>query len=116
MSKKQSFIDFISPLIAAAGTTMPDDAKEYWLAFTEGKPADRPQFTDNGKIVLQFLIDHQEVSNWKAKDIAEGIGISSRSVSGCARKLCTDGYIEKLGQEPTFYCLTEKGKNVIFEN
>ena len=49
---------------------------------------------------------------WKAKDIAEGLFISSRGVSGAMRKLVTDGYVEKVGQDPVIYSLTEKGKIV----
>ena len=48
----------------------------------------------------------------KAKDIGEGLFISSRAVSGAIRKLVTDGYVEKIGQEPVVYALTEKGKTV----
>ncbi len=51
----------------------------------------------------------------KAKDIAEGLMMSSRRVSGSIRKLVTDGYVEKIGQDPVIYALTEKGKNKIIE-
>ena len=47
-----------------------------------------------------------------AKDIGEGLFISSRAVSGAIRKLVTDGYVEKIGQDPVVYALTEKGKTV----
>ena len=42
---------------------------------------------------------------------ADGLFISSRTVSGSIRKLVTDGYVEKIGQDPVIYTLTEKGKN-----
>ena len=45
-------------------------------------------------------------------DIAEKMFVSSRTVSGSLRKLVTDGYVEKLGENPVIYSLTEKGKNV----
>ena len=48
---------------------------------------------------------------WKARDIAEGLFISSRTVSGAMRKLVTDGFCEKVGADPVVYALTEKGKN-----
>ena len=48
---------------------------------------------------------------WKAKDIAERMGISSRGVSGAMRKLVSDGFCEKIGENPIVYKLTEKGKN-----
>jgi predicted transcriptional regulator len=53
---------------------------------------------------------------FKAKDIAEGLFISSRAVSGAIRKLVTDGYVEKVGQDPVIYSITEEGKNIKFED
>ena len=40
---------------------------------------------------------------FKAKDIGEGLGISSKAVSGSMRKLVKDGYINKVGKEPVIY-------------
>jgi predicted transcriptional regulator len=37
--------------------------------------------------------------------------ISSRKISGAIRKLVTDGFVDKYGQNPVIYSLTEKGKN-----
>jgi Mn-dependent DtxR family transcriptional regulator len=53
---------------------------------------------------------------WKSRDIAEGLFISSRSVSGAKRKLVTDGFVEKIGQDPAVYSLTENGKNIKIED
>jgi predicted transcriptional regulator len=52
---------------------------------------------------------------WKARDIAEGLFISSRGVSGALRKLVNDGFCEKVGQDPVVYALTEKGKNFVID-
>ena len=49
---------------------------------------------------------------WKARDIAEGLFVSSRTVSGAIRKLVTDGFVEKVGQDPVIYSITEQGKNI----
>jgi Mn-dependent DtxR family transcriptional regulator len=46
-----------------------------------------------------------------AKGIGDELFISSRTVSGACRKLVTDGFVEKIGQNPVSYTLTEKGKN-----
>ena len=51
----------------------------------------------------------------KAKDIADAMEISSKTVSGAMRKLVTDGYVEKTGKNPVIYNITLKGKEVIFE-
>jgi predicted transcriptional regulator len=52
----------------------------------------------------------------RAKDIAEGLFINSRAVSGAMRKLVTDGFVEKLGENPVIYSITEKGKNIKIED
>ena len=62
------------------------------------------------KIILQFLQTHLDKRNYKARDIAEELFISSRTVSGSLRKLVTDGFVEKMGENPTIYSITNKGK------
>lgn len=112
MTKKQEFIEFIDTLMAAApnvADNMSDNVREYLEVF-RGKDADKPLFTDNGKLILKFLQDNQDRAMWKAKDIGEGLFISSRAVSGAIRKLVSDGYVEKVGQDPVVYAITEKGK------
>lgn len=116
MSKKQIFVNFIEKVMKEAGIgsdQMPEDARLYWDAFRGvGEDGEKPLFTDNGKLILKFLQEHQETPMWKARDIAEGLFISSRAVSGAMRKLVTDGFVEKVGQDPVIYSLTENGKNI----
>ena len=69
-------------------------------------------FTDNGKVILKYLQDNPDITSAKAKDIGEGLFISSRAVSGAMRKLVSDGFVEKIGQDPVLYSITEKGKTV----
>lgn len=71
--------------------------------------ADKPLFTEAGLEILEYL-QSANVSNVKAKDIADGMGTTSRKVSGSIRKLVTDGFVDKQGQNPVIYSLTEKGK------
>ena len=117
MSKKQEFIKYVNELIAAAPAIQPnEDAKLYWDAFCGlDENGEKPLFTDNGKLILKFLQDHTETPMWKARDIAEGLFISSRAVSGAMRKLVTDGFVEKVGQDPTIYSLTNSGKTITVE-
>ena len=117
MSKKQEFIKYVNELITAAPAVQPnEDAKLYWDAFCGlDENGEKPLFTDNGKLILKFLQDHTETSMWKARDIAEGLFISSRAVSGAMRKLVTDGFVEKVGQDPVIYSITENGKNINIE-
>ena len=52
------------------------------------------------------------MESWKARDIAEGLFISSRTVSGAIRKLVNDGFVEKNGKDPVVYTITEAGKTI----
>ena len=118
MSKKQKFIEFVKAVMDAAKVEAieDDDVRLYWEAFcSQSEEKEKPAFTDNGKLVLGFLQQHQEPAMWKARDIAEELFVSSRMVSGAMRKLVTDGYIEKVGESPVIYMLTEKGKNITID-
>ena len=118
MSKKQEFINYVETLITFSknapdiAPSMTEGAKMYWEAFKNVVEEDKPLFTDNGKLILNYMKEHQEVPMMKAKDIAEGMFVSSRMVSGALRKLVSDGYVEKVGQDPVIYALTDNGKNI----
>ena len=117
MSKKQEFIKYVEDLMYAVRKMdnmpiMSENAEQYWTVFSSEKEVEKPLFTDNGRLILQFLQDNQDTPMWKARDIAEGLFIGSRAVSGAMRKLVTDGFVEKVGQDPVIYALTEKGKNI----
>ena len=122
MSKKQEFIKYVEELMIftremnAPIPEMNEDAELYWKAFCGENDPEKPLFTDNGKLILKWMQDNQNDSMWKARDIAEGLFISSRAVSGSMRKLISDGFVEKVGQEPTIYSLTENGKNIKIED
>ena len=110
---KKEFLDFLNALIAAAPDVaekmMTDNVKAY-IATLEKTIEEKPDLTDSGKEILQYL-QSVPTGPYKAKDIAEGLFVSSRKVSGSLRKLVTDGFCEKVGQDPVIYALTEKGKN-----
>ena len=115
MSKKQEFINYVNELIAAAGPSVQptEDASLYWSAFCGlDENGEKSLFTDNGKLIIKFLQDNIDTPMWKARDIAEGLFINSRAVSGAMRKLVSDGYVEKVGQNPVIYSMTENGKNI----
>lgn len=116
---KQEFIDFLNALMAAAPEVveahMTDNVKAYIEALTE-PVEEKPALTDNGKLILGFLQKNASMTALKSRDIAEGLFISSRTVSGAIRKLVTDGFVEKIGQDPVIYSITEKGKNFVIED
>lgn len=110
---KQEFIEFLNALMAAApevaNEKMTDNVKAYIDTLISSK-SDKPEITDSGKIILDYM-QKSDLPMFKAKDIADGLYISSRAVSGSLRKLVTDGFCEKVGTDPVVYTLTEKGKN-----
>ena len=110
---KQDFIDFLNALMQAAPEVveekLTENVQEYINVLMD-KQDDKPILTDNGKMVLQFMQDNQDITSWKSKDIADRLFISSRTVSGAFRKLVSDGFVEKIGKDPVIYVLTEKGK------
>ena len=115
---KKEFIDFVNALMEAApevvNEKMTDNVKAYLAALTEEKAA-KPDLTDNGKLILKHL-QSAPVAPYKSKDIAEVLFVSSRTVSGGMRKLVTDGFVEKVGESPALYTITEKGKNYVIED
>jgi len=94
---------------------MTENIQAYLNVLKEDK-SDKEELTENGKIILNYLQSHVDIKLWKAKDLAEQIGISSKGVSGAMRKLVNDGFCEKIGQSPIVYTITDKGKNFIIND
>lgn len=123
MGKKEIFIKEIEELVNMAiesnigysGFTK--EASDYFEALKSTSEKEPKKFTENGKLVLSFMKENKDNFNniFKSKDIAEAIGVSTRTVSGAMRKLITDGYIEKIESSPICYSLTDKGKTVEIE-
>ena len=116
MTKKDEFIKYVEDLIDGNHYEMSENVRLYLEALKGKVEEDKPIFTDNGKLILQYLKNHQETPMWKARDIAEGLFISSRAVSGAMRKLVSDGFVEKVGQDPVMYALTDAGRNIKIDN
>ena len=122
MNKKELFVMMVEAFLEKGtvegilSTSQLEEAIAYFNAFksTQDKKADKPQFTDNGKLILKAMIENNEerANMFSAKQIAEYAFITSRQVSGAIRKLVTDGYCEKVGQDPIIYSLTDLGKQI----
>src|SRR5699024_10548118 len=114
MNKCENFLNYFDWLVANCKepVVIPDEVKEFYdiLRSQQDKHIDKPLFTETGLQILEYL-KAQDARSLKAKDIADGMEISSRKVSGSIRKLVTDGFVEKYGANPVVYTLTEKGKN-----
>ena len=115
MSKKSKFIECVEEALFSKINLndLDPDVVDYWNALKGATDTEKPMFTDNGKLVMEYLQSLPEgTPAMKSKDIAEALFVSSRSVSGAMRKLVTDGFVEKIGDSPVLYLITEKGKNI----
>lgn len=113
MSIKQEFIEFVEMVVENYGKEMPEGAQKYFDAMKSAPEKEKPMFTDGGKQILKYMQENHPVGETvTAKVVAEGMGISSRSVSGAIRKLVTDGFVEKVSTDPVMYGLTSKGAEV----
>lgn len=116
---KTEFIEFLNALMMAApevaNSMMTDNVKAYIAALSDTS-SDKPVLTDNGKMILKYMQDNADHPMFKAKDVAEGLFVSSRAISGSLRKLVNDGFCEKVGADPVVYALTDKGKNYKIED
>ena len=118
MNKKEKFIEAIEDAFFSKVdiNELDPDIVSYWNALKGANEVEKPTFTDNGKLIMKYLQDlPEDAPMMKAREIAEGLFISSRAVSGAMRKLVTDGFVEKVGQDPVMYALTEKGRNIEIE-
>lgn len=113
MTIKEEFFKYFDYLVknCKEPTEIPDNVKQFLDALKETKEKETSGVTDNGKLILQYMQNDDTKPLLKAKDIAEGLGISARTVSGAMRKLVTDNYVEKISTDPIIYSLTEKGKS-----
>lgn len=118
MTKKETFIFEVQRAIEKTGNSVEDwfseDGLDYWRGLQMTGDNGKPKFTENGKLVLKYMQDNKDTYNnlFKAKDIGEGMGISSRTASGAMRKLVTDGWVDRIGENPTVYALTQSGSDV----
>lgn len=107
MTEKEKFIKMVEELISTIDVSKYSDEMNYFNSLKEAKEGG---LTENGEKILVFMKENKETYNnlFKAKDIAEGINMSSKAVSGSMRKLVKDGYVNKVGKEPVIYELTHK--------
>lgn len=109
VSKKQEFIDFIKSQNLNMENAS-QGAQDYWTALTTAAAeTEKPALTDKGAEVLKY-IRTMDATMFKARDVAEGMGMAARSVSGTLTKLKNDSFLERLSESPAIYSLTEKGK------
>ena len=106
MTNKEIFLREVDELIKDIPDAFTNEALDYIDSLRKTLFTSTP-LTENGKKILIYM---QSIDNIyrTSKLIGDGMGLSSRSVSGSMRKLIEEGYIEKEGS-PSMYRLTEKG-------
>lgn len=112
MSNKQIFIETVEALFSHTTNCVPQAAIDYFEQLKATEEKEKPMFTESGAKVLRWMQENYSQYNniLKAKEIGEGLFISSRAVSGAMRKLIADQYVEKIAGTPVCYSLTELGK------
>lgn len=125
MTKKEAFIKMVESLIDPLDINelKEDDetkmAIEFFQELKENKASTpKPEITENGAKILAYMQENYQKYNnvFKAKEIGEGLFVSSRSVSGSMKKLITEGFVEKIGSDPVAYSITDKGKDKDLSN
>ena len=111
MSKKEKFIEEVECFIDKLSIS----AVEYLEELKSSK--DKDITTKKGKVILKFMQDNYDKYNntYKAQDIGKSLETSGRSVAGSMKKLIVDKYVEKVGEKPISYKLTEAGKNLTLD-
>ena len=112
MNKYKQFLDYFDWLVenCKQSVVMPDEVQDVYNMLQEQQTMEKPMFTESGLSILEYL-QTCDAKSLKARDIADGMGISSRQVSGAIRKLVTDEFVDKMGSSPVIYSLTTKGKD-----
>jgi predicted transcriptional regulator len=115
MTKKNEFVKMVWHFMKDMQLKEQDvyDFEEAWSYFTDiqsGDAAVAVKITEKGRQILVYMNTHFNTDNkFLAKDIAEGMGINSRSVSGSMRKLVSDGLVgkEPFGNSNVYYITIE---------
>lgn len=112
MNKYKQFLDYFDWLVenCKQSVVMSDEVQDVYNMLQEQQAMEKPMFTESGLSILEYL-QTCDAKSLKARDIADGMVISSRQVSGAIRKLVTDGFVDKMGSSPVIYSLTTKGKD-----
>lgn len=114
MTSKELFIQEIEEF----NIVFSEKAQEFFNSL-KAEPI-KPEITEKGIEILKFVKDNcEDYKNiFSAKSVGEGLGKSSKVVSGAMRKLTTDGFLAKIegSANPVTYKITEKGMNYNFDN
>ncbi len=116
MNKYEEFIEYFQYLRTQGAEVEPKCVEEVLQVLKDLAVSEKskPLLTESGLKILEYL-QSCGGGNLKAADIAQGMDVSSRKITGAIRKLAEDGFVSKSGQSPVQYSLTEKGKEFNIE-
>ena len=112
MTSKDIFIEVVTKLFNESNE-VPMEAKTYLESLKIEKP--KKEITEKGAIILKFL-QRRPGELFSSKMMSEEIGINSKTIAGSLRKLTSDGFVSKVGQNPTMYSIATKGIEYKFDN
>lgn len=113
MTGKEEFIKLVDELFKSNHDEVTKVALDYFEWFKsapESKSKAKTELSDKAKAILEYMQTNKDINLFKAKSIADEIGLNSRAVSGSMRKLISDGYVYKVSDEgvsPAIYSLKE---------
>lgn len=116
MASKEVFIATVQKLFDA-NDDIPQEAIEFFEDYKKCKKEPK-EMTEKGATILGYMQNEAVARNnvFTSTIISEAIGMTARSVSGSMRKLITGEYVEKIGQNPVSYAITDKGMSYTFDN
>ena len=95
---------------------MPEDVYLYWETFQDEverrsvQAKEKQMFTPTGEKIFTYLQENYSIEDkWDSAEIAKGLGLTAKNVSGSLRRLVTDGYVKKVCKDPVMYSLTQLG-------
>ena len=117
LATKEKFIILIDELLEKEADNCEEEVKKYWeqlkIYIRENKSESGKQnITELGKKIIKCMQSKESNSEKKfltAKEIAEELFVSPKTVGGAMRKLIKDGYVQKIAGNPINYYLTDKG-------
>ena len=112
MTSKEIFIETVTRAFNEM-KDVPIEAQTYLESLKIEKP--KKEITEKGAVILKFL-QSKPGELYSSKMMSEEIGINSKTIAGSLRKLTSDGYVSKAGQNPTMYSISTKGLEYKFDN
>lgn len=116
MNKYEVFLKYFAELQENFNSTPPEEVSVVLQILKNQSLSEKAKslITEAGMKILEYM-QNTDARMVTASDIAQGMEVSSRKVTGAIRKLAADNFVEKFGQSPVKYSLTEQGKNFNIE-